>query len=80
MARVGQSLSSSRTTIDISPDSIKLISDIVSTTSNSVHTDGVGLVSAALAADITEAMGQSKSNLKPVCWQVSSEWFRWEPG
>jgi len=72
MARLGQALTSSRSSLELEPDQVKRIEDIISPT-GSVHTDGVGLVSPAMAQTIIKATAaEAKEGARSsTCWQVS---------
>lgn len=72
MARLGQALTSSRSSLELEARHVKRIEDIVSAT-GSVHTDGVGLVSPAMAQMIIKATSaEAKDGARSsICWQVS---------
>ncbi|GAA5896830.1 hypothetical protein JCM8208_007102 [Rhodotorula glutinis] len=55
MARIAQAFSSSKPTLELSPDQILFLPDIESP-SGSCFSDGVGLISSALAVDVVKAL------------------------
>ncbi|GAA5937962.1 hypothetical protein JCM1841_005037 [Sporobolomyces salmonicolor] len=70
MARIGQSFSSSRPSIALRPDQVLNIDDLLSE-SGSCFSDGAGLISPQLAADVVEALGIKlrPGQKAPTCFQ-----------
>jgi hypothetical protein len=66
-ARIAQAFSSSKPSISLHPTQILQIDDITSQ-SGSCHSDGVGLISAALATDVVKALKLDVSPT-PTCFQ-----------
>ncbi|GAA6003728.1 RNA dependent RNA polymerase [Rhodotorula paludigena] len=70
MARIGQAFSSSKPTLKLDASQIILIPDVASP-SGSCFSDGVGLISTALAADVVAALGLkvNAQQSAPTCFQ-----------
>jgi len=70
MARIAQAFSSSKPTLELSPDQVLLLPDIEST-SGSCFSDGVGLISSALAVDVVRALKLKLGSRQkaPTCFQ-----------
>ncbi|GAA6048602.1 hypothetical protein JCM3770_002050 [Rhodotorula araucariae] len=70
MARIAQAFSSSKPTIELDPSQILLVPDLESP-SGSCFSDGVGLISTALAADVVKALKLKlgRQQKPPTCFQ-----------
>ncbi|BGP48649.1 hypothetical protein JCM10450v2_004525 [Rhodotorula kratochvilovae] len=70
MARIAQAFSSSKPTLQLDPSQILLIPDVESP-SGSCFSDGVGLISTALAADVVKALKLKLGTRQkaPTCFQ-----------
>lgn len=81
MARISQLLSSTQPSVLLKPDQIKTIPDTESD-QKSVYTDGVGLISPALADEVEKALTKdlhpaaAQRRVTSTCFQVRSIFFR----